>query len=203
LRSQIASLNQEIENTSALINKYHIASSTVAELRRQATELRTLAVAAANQGVNTEASQLALSRAGGYIVEAYNRTIGTAQYNGGGLLDGSDGSLAAIAELENIDFSDAETAESSLAVIDEAIAELDSVQIDLGATQKSELETHRSSLEITAQNHRAAESARRDADYAVEIADMMTEMIKLNAALAMLSHASIGADSVLKLLNDG
>jgi len=70
LRAQIGSLNQEIENTTALINKYHTASSTVGELRRQATELRALAVGAANEGANNEASQLALSRAADYIVEA-------------------------------------------------------------------------------------------------------------------------------------
>jgi len=116
------------------------------------------------------------------------------------MLDGSEGSLAEVARLESIDLSSAEAAEASLAVIDQAIAELDSAQMDLSATQKNELESRRSSLEITAQNLQAAESVRRDADYAVEVANLVTEMIRLNASMALLSHTNIGANSVLKLL---
>ncbi|MCK4462500.1 MAG: hypothetical protein KAW46_11890 [candidate division Zixibacteria bacterium] len=201
LRSQIGSLNQEIENTTHLINKYETGSSTVMEMRSQLTELRNLAVSAANEGFNNDTFQTALNQAAAGVVENFNRTADSAVYNGTNLLDGSEGSLANVSKLENIDLSSAEAAEASLAVIDEAIAELDSVQIDLDATQKNELESRRSSLQITAQNLQAAESLQRDTDYAVEIANMVREMIQLDASIALLSHTNIGANSVLKLLS--
>ncbi len=200
LRSQIGSLNQEIENTTHLINKYETGSLTVMEMRSQLTELRSLAVSAANEGFNNDTFQTALNQAAAGVVDNFNRTADSAVYNGANLLDGSEGSLANVSKLENVDLSSAEAAEASLAVIDEAIAELDSVQIDLGATQKNELESRRSSLQITAQNLQAAESLLRDTDYAVEIANMVREMIQLDASVALLSHTNIGANSVLKLL---
>ncbi len=201
LRSQIGSLNQEIENTTHLINKYETGSSTVMEMRSQLTELRSLAVSAANEGFNNDTFQTALNQAAAGVVDNFNRTADSAVYNGTNLLDGSEGSLANVSKLENVDLSSAEAAEASLAIIDEAIAELDSVQIDLGATQKNELESRRSSLQITAQNLQAAESLQRDTDYAVEVANMVREMIQLDASIALLSHTNIGANSVLKLLS--
>ena len=199
-RAQIASLNQEIENTTHLINKYETGSSTVMEMRSQLTELRSLAVSAANEGFNDDTSQAALDQAAGNIVDNFNRTADSAVYNGSNLLDGSEGSLASVSKLENVDMSSAAAAEASITVIDEAIAELDSVQVNLGATQKNDLESRRSSLEITAQNLQAAESLVRDADYALEIANMVGEMIKVQSSLALMSHTNIGANSVLKLL---
>jgi flagellin len=201
LRAQINSLYQEIENTSALINRFRYAGSTVGELRRQAVELRTLAVGAANSGVNDEASQLALSRAADYIVGVYNRTIDEAVYNGAPMLDGSERALTQVGKLESIDLSSAQAAEVSLTVIDEAIAELDSVQIELAAVQENELASRRSMLTIAAQNLQAAQSVQRDTDYAIEVANMVSQMIRLHASMALLSHTGIGARSVLKLLS--
>jgi flagellin len=200
-RSRIASLNQEIENTTQLINKYETASSTVMEMRSQLTELRTLAVGAANEGVNDASSQAAYVQASAYIVAGYNDTADSAVYNGHKMLDGSEGSLANVSKLENISLSSAENAEAAIVVIDEAIAELDAVQIDLGATQKNDLESRRSSLEVTAQNLQAADSLLRDLDYALEVANMVGEMIKVQTSLALMSHTKIQANSVLKMLS--
>jgi flagellin len=199
-RSQIASLNQEIENTTHLIGKYETGSSTVMEMRSQLTELRTLAVGAANEGFNDEASQAAFAQASGYIVRSFNATADSAVYNGSNMLDGSEGSLACVSKLENVDLSSAEGAQASLAVIDEAIAELDSVQVELGATQKNDLEARRSTLQITAQNLQAAESQLRDVDYALEVATMVGEMIKVQSSLALMSHTKIQANMVLNML---
>lgn len=201
LRSQIGSLNQEIENTTHLINKYETGSSTVMEMRSQLTELRSLAVSAANEGFNNDTFQAALNQAAAGVVVNFNRTADSAAYNGTNLLDGSEGSLANVSKLENVDLSSAEAAEASLAIIDEAIAELDSVQVDLGATQKNELESRRSSLQVTAQNLQAAESAQRDTDYALEVANMIRELMQVHASVALLSHTNVGANSVLKLLS--
>lgn len=200
-RARIASLNQEVENTTQLINKYETASSTVMEMRSQLTELRTLAVGAANEGFNDPASQAAYVQASGYIVASYNDMADSTVYNGNKLFDGSEGSLANVNKLENISLSSAENAEAAIVVIDEAIAELDAVQIDLGATQKNDLESRRSTLQVTAQNLQAADSLLRDLDYALEVANMVGEMIKVQASLALMSHTNIQANLVLKMLS--
>ncbi len=200
LRSRIASLNQEIENTSALINKYETASSTVMEMRSHLTEMRTLAVAASNEGANDESAQAAYQTMADHLVSTYNRTLDLATFNGSPLLDGSEGAVADVSELENLDFSSAEAAAASVATIDQAIAELDSVQGELGAVQANELESRRNSLEITSQNLQAAESMLRDADYAREYSNAVASMIQLRASVAMMAHSYVRADSILSML---
>ena len=201
LRSQIASLNQEIENTSATIGKYETASSFVSEMRSKLTELRTLAIGAANEGGNSESAQAAYAATADYIVSSYNDILETAEYNDMNLLDGSDGGLAEVSELEGVDLSSAESAGDSIAVIDTAINELDAVQVDLGATQKNELEAHRASLQVTVQNLQAAESVLRDTDYAKVYSTLVGEMVKFQASAALFAHSHIGANTVLGLLD--
>lgn len=200
LRSRVASLNQEIENTSALMNKYQTASSTVMEMRSHLTEMRTLAIAASNEGVNDEAAQAAYQTTANHLVSTYNRTLDLATYNGAPLLDGSEGSVAEVAELENLDVSSAEAAAASVEQIDEAIAELDSVQSELGAVQAIELESRRKSLEVTSQNLQAAESMLRDTDYAREYSSAVASIIQLRASVAMLAHSYVQADTILSML---
>lgn len=200
LRSRISSLNQEIENTSALINKYQTASSTVMEMRSHLTEMRTLAVAASNEGVNDEAAQSAYQTTADHLVSTYNRSLDLATYNGSHLLDGSESAVAEVSELENLDLSSAEAAAASIATIDEAISELDSVQGELGAIQANELESRRNSLEITSQNLQAAESMLRDTDYAKEYSSAVASIIQLRASVAMLAHSYVQADSILSML---
>jgi len=200
LRSRVASLNQEIENTTNLIHKYQTASANVGEMRSQLTELRTMAVGAANAGGNSESSQSAWSMVGEHVVSQYNRTAELATYNGVNLLDGSEGSVASVSMLEGVDLSSAEAAEQSIAVIDEAMAELDAIQSEMGAIQKNELEARRSTLEITSQNLQAAESLLRDTDYAKEYANSIASVIQLRAAVAMTAHSYVQASSILSLL---
>ncbi|MBU8932917.1 MAG: flagellin [candidate division Zixibacteria bacterium] len=199
LRSQIAGLNQEIENVSANINRYQYASSSVGQLRSKLTELRTLAIGAANEGGNSDAAQAAYEAAAVATTAGYNHAINTAEYNGKNILDGSEGSLAAVSTLDDIDLSTAEAAEDSIAMIDAAIAEVDQVQVSLGAIQANDLESRRASLEVTKSNLISAESNLRDADYAAEYTNFIAESFKLKASVMLLAHSNIGASSVLKL----
>jgi len=107
-----------------------------------------------------------------------------------------------IRDRANIDLSTTESAQASISVIDEAIAELDQVQTNLGATQKNELESRRSSLEVTAQNLTAAESVIRDADIALEYSNMVSESIRLQASLAMMAHLNVTSTGVLRLFGN-
>lgn len=199
LRSQIASLNQEIENVGANINRYQYASSSVSQVRSSLTELRSLAVGAANEGGNSSSTQAAYEAAAVATTASYNHMIDSTEYNGTKVLDGSEGSLAAISKLEGIDLSSAQSAEESIAVIDEAIAEVDQVQVDLGATQKNQLESQRASLEVQKSNLISAESNLRDADYAIEYTSFIGNLFKMNAGIALLAHSNINSTSVLSL----
>lgn len=199
LRSQIASLNQEIENISANIGRYQYTSSSVGQLRSKLTELRTLAVGAANEGGNSDAAQAAYEAAAVSIRAGYNHLIDSAEYNGSNLLDGSQGSLADVSKLDNIDLRSAEAAVDSMAVIDAAIAEVDQVQVELGATQKNSLESERASLEVTKSNLISAESNLRDADYALEYTNFIAQSFKLKASMFLLAHSYISANTVLTL----
>lgn len=199
MRSQIVSLNQKIENTSLTIRKYETADSAVSQLRSVLTDVRTMAIAAANSGFNDEAVQSAYNQAAGDAVSTYNRMIDSETFNNVNLLDGSEGSLANISKLSGVDLSSPEKAVQSLEVIDQAMAELDSNQVSIGATQKNELEARRSNLEITVENLRAAESSIRDTDIPFEIASMLRSQIQIKAGISMLAHASFGQLSVLKL----
>jgi flagellin len=201
LQSQIATLNQEIENLSANIGKYQTVSASVMELRDGLTELRSLAVGAANGAYNDEDVQAAYATAAESIVHSYNRTIANAHYNGVPTLDGSEASLASVLELQGIDLSSPEAAAASLEKIDASASELDQIMIDLGATQKHDLESRRQSLEITRQNLQAAESAVTDADYAMEMSRFTAGLIRTQASLALLGHSFMTSKSALSLLS--
>ncbi len=201
LRSRIASLNQEIKNIDAQIYKNQYASSTVGQLRSDLTELRTLAIGAANEGGNNDAAQDAYQNSADLIISNYNYKIDMADYNGSAILDGSSGSVANIDYLENMDLSSAESASAAINQIDQAISEVDSVQVDLGAKQANQLEPEKSNLEITKSNLIAAESNLRDLDYASEFTNMITEMFKIKANIAILSHSYLTSKSVIELLN--
>ena len=201
LRSQIASLNQEIDNISSNISKYQTVSSSVGGLREQLVELRTLAIGAANEGGNSPAAQEAFDSAAQQIVTSFNNTVDNAEYNGSQTLDGSEGSQANVSELMDIDLSTTAAAEASIEHIDTAVAELDAIQIDLGSTQANGFESQLRSLEVTRENLTAAESQIRDADFAGELTSFVSSQIRTQVSLAMLAHAMMSGSSVVSLLN--
>jgi flagellin len=200
LRSRIASLNQEIRNVSGTINKYETASSTVTDLRSRLTELRSLAVGAANEGGNSEAAQLAFVDQAENLVSSFNSVAANAEYNGWKMLDGSQNALAGVTPLADIDLSTPEAAAASIEKIDAAAKELGGIQVDLGATQKNELESRLASLRVTRENLAAAESQVRDTDYGLEYANFISSMIRTRASLAILAHTSRMGMGIVDLL---
>lgn len=201
LRTRIASLSQEIENTSLLIGKYDTASSTISSLRSSLNDLRSLAVAAANEGGNSESAQQAYDTTAGYLTSYHNDVLANAEYNGMQLLDGSENALASISQLVGIDMSSSQAAEAAIETIDEAITELDSAQSEIGAAQKNDLQSSLTTLETTRQNLIAAESNLRDTDFALEFSNFLSEALKSNVGLSLMSHLALSSKSVIKLLN--
>ena len=200
LRSQIGTLNRELDNVESSINKYMSVSSTVSSLRTDLNELRDLALGASNSA-NEPATQTAFATAAGSLVSTYNRTIENDEYNNARTLDGSENSLANAPNLIGIDLSTPEAAVASITLIDDASAKLDQVQMSLGARQKNELQSERASLQVQRENLVAAESQLRDADMAQEYTRFVGSLLQTQAAMAMLSHNSISALTVAKLFS--
>ena len=201
LRSQIASLNQKIENLNLNINRHKAASGTVSELRSLLTEVRTLAIGAVNSGGNSDEAQAAFAIAGDALVDSFNIIKQNANFNGQATLDGSDGSLADIADLTNVDLSTPEGAAAAVETIDAAAAELDQATVDIGATQKNELESQRVSFQVTQQNLVSAESQIRDVDLVREYSKLVSASIGLQVSLALLAHSNLSSKSVIRLLD--
>jgi len=201
MRSRISSLNQKIENTSNLVNKYETASSTALELRSMLTEMRSLAVGAGNSAVNDPDIQQAYQNSFNSLANSYNSIIDNASYGSGKLFDGSEGSVDTITKIENTDVSSAQSAEEAIAYLDDMAARLDGTISELGATQKNELEANLRNMRVESQNLTAAESQIRDTDYGIEFSIAMKNKLLLNSAMALLAQGNIISTTVLSLID--
>ncbi len=201
MRTRIASLNQEIENVSYQINKYQTADSALLQERSKLTELRTLAVAAANEGGIDESARAAYQAEADNIVGSFNMIRESSEFGTQKLLDGSEGSVADVNELISVDLSDTESAEAAMKQIDDEISQLDAQIADVGATQKNSLESRRTNLRIESQNLVAAESQIRDLDYAKEYTNFVKNEMLLKSTLSLLAHSTITSGSVLSLIS--
>jgi flagellin len=201
MRARIATLNQEIENTTQAIRKYNTADATASQLSSILHGIRSMAISAADETTD-DAGREAYAIAARRAADNYNRIIQTAAFNGAQLLDGSPSALANVSPLTNIDLSDPQSAAQAVSQVDRAMAELNQARIDIGSTQKYDLESRRSNLEVTAQNLTAAESQIRDTDYAQTVVEMIRDEIQFKAGLALLAHANVTQRAVLSLLGD-
>lgn len=199
LRSRIASLNQEIENTTLMIRKYETAESVINELRSTSRNLRVMVEAAADVTTGDGAREI-LQTAANASAERYNYIIKTASYEGGTFFDGSKGSLAFLSPLEEIDLSSPEAAGHSLQKLDQAETQLYAAQIDIGAVEKSDLQARRATLEVTAANLTASEASIRSTDVAEEMAVMVREQILMEAGLALMVHANVDRPAIISAL---
>jgi len=202
MRARIASLNQEISNLSNQINKYETASSSTLQLRSYLTEMRSLAVAAANSGGNDAAMQEAYADEANRLVDTYNDTIDSASFGTQQLLDGSTGSVATVPYMGNIDLSTSEAAAAAIDTIDAEIERIDSTIIDIGSTQKNYLESRRRSLQVEAENITAAESMIRDTDYAREFSNFLKYQISLQASMSLLAYRNLSDLTIATLFDD-
>lgn len=201
MRAQIGSLQQQINNTDLSINKYQTADHAVGQLQNSLVQLRSLAVAAANEGFNDAAVSAAYQTAAENLIHSFNAGVENAQFGSQQLLNGGEGSVADVEQLSDIDLSSPEAARASIERIDTAIENLGTVQGNLGAKVSRDLESTRDSLAVTLQNLTAAESTIRDTDYAAEGAKLVRNLLLQNSGVAALAHAGQSAANVLGLLN--
>lgn len=201
MRSQIASLNQGIENVTNQMNKYATADSAILQARSQLTEMRSLAVAASNEGFVDETMLAAYQSEADNLVGSYNRIRNDSSFGKQQLLDGSEGSVADLPEMQNLDLSSADTAEASLAKVDQQIEQIDRSLVDVGTYQKHDLESSLRSLQIEKQNLTAAESTVRDLDYAMEYSNFLKNSMLFNSGMSLMAHTGSTSQSILQLIS--
>jgi len=201
LRAQIAGVEREINNIDNTYNKLSVADSSLGSMQNNLQEMRSMAVAAANEGGNSSEAQQAYQNSMDNAVQSYNMILESASYGTQKLLDGSEGSAANMTAADNYDVSSAEKAQETINLIDEKLNELNDARGDIGATQANELDARRNSLETELVNLTASESSVRDVDMAKEYANLVNQQIKLDASMAMLAHENQTAKRVIDLLN--
>ena len=105
--------------------------------------------------------------------------------------DGEDGALVSV--------SDTDTANRTLATIDEALKTVNRQRADLGAVQ-NRMEMAAKGINIAAENMTSSESIIRDADMAKEMVDFTKNSILQQASTAMLAQSNSQSQNVLSLL---
>ena len=102
--------------------------------------------------------------------------------------------------LADIDVTTESGAQDTLAFVDQAIQEVASARGQIGAFQKNTLESNLTNLRISTENITAAESAIRDVDMALELANFTRNQIMTQSATAQLAQANAIPQNVLRLL---
>ena len=222
MRSKADGMSQAIRNNNDTINLVKTAEGALNEVHSLLGQMRTLAVHAANEGVNSvddlAADQAALAAAG----DSIDRIAASTRFNGKVLLDGSysaqvlqigeestDTTTVTIADLSavglavdsgTLDVTTAGGGTTAIDAIDLAIKTVSTERAKLGATQKYTLETTINSLSVSEENIRSSESAIRDADMSKEMVDFTRNNIMMQAGTSMLAQANQSSQSVLTLL---
>jgi flagellin len=101
--------------------------------------------------------------------------------------------------VSNIDISTADGAQQALAVVDNALAAIDSQRADLGAVQ-NRFDNTINNLQNISENASAARSRIKDTDYAAETANLSKQQVLQQAGTAILAQAKQLPQAVLSLL---
>jgi flagellin len=124
-----------------------------------------------------------------------NPLLDRVTYNG----ERADASLEAL-KMGGEGVATKQTAQLSLAAIDDALIAVNSIRADLGAMQ-NRLQSTVNNQQISDENLSSANSRIRDADMAEEASEMTKQNILLQSGIAVLGHANNTNAATLKLLS--
>jgi flagellin len=201
MRAQIGSIAQEITNLDNLISKNKTADSFLMQLEDRLLEMREMAVAATSSGNLDENIVEMYGNEMSNSASAFNSVVEAATFGTKKLLDGSEGTVAAVEEIEQLDLSTVEAAEEAIAAVDKKLAEIHEAHGALGATIAQEYESMRSSLEVSHSNLVESESSIRDADMAMEQTYFVSQMLRIQADTALLAQGNLVSRSVFGLID--
>jgi len=220
MRAQINGLRMGQRNAQDGISLIQTAEGALNEVHSILQRMRELAQQAGSstledtdlEAIRTEMTQL---------VSEINRIAQSTKFNGTKLLDGNftgktilvgpdtvaDNFQISIEAMDAASLGvqvpvgtiDSTAVASLIASLDEAINKVSTNRANLGAYQ-NRLEHTINNLMTAAENLSAAESRIRDVDMALEMANFTRHQILQQAGTAMLAHANVQTQSVLKLL---
>jgi flagellin len=145
----------------------------------------------------TAASDLAA--AGGTVVGYVQVNSPTAYAVTGDATELFSAGKAELADVGKLDISTAAGAQQALAVVDNALAAIDSQRSDLGAVQ-NRFDNTINNLQNISENASAARSRIKDTDYAAETANLSKQQVLQQAGTAILAQAKQLPQAVLSLL---
>lgn len=224
MRSQIRGLNQASRNISNGVSFIQTAEGYLQETTDILQRIRELAVQSAN-GIYSDEDRSMITVEISQLVSEIDRIASTAQFNGMNLLSGrfaengvafqiganvdqnvtvkinamDASSLGLKNEQYNISIEDQDAANSTLAVVDEALRKVNQERANLGAYQ-NRFETAQKGINIASENLTSSESKIRDTDIAQEIVNYTKNSILTESATAMLAQANSQAQNVLSLM---
>lgn len=226
LRSQIRGLNQASKNISNGVSFIQTTEGHLQETTDILQRIRELAVQGAN-GIYSDEDRVMLQVEVSQLVSEVDRIASTAQFNGMNLLTGRfaenginfqiganvdqnvnvkignmDASTLGLKGTQDggmVSVNDQESANMTIATIDNALKNVNKQRADLGAYQ-NRFEMAQKGIDIAAENLTATNSKIRDTDMAKEIVEYTKNNILHNTSIAMLGQANNNASSVLDLL---
>ena len=222
MRSQIAGLNQAVNNANDAVGLIQTAEGAMTETHSMLQRMKTLTTQAAN-GTYTDTARKNIKAEIDALNEEITRIATTTTFNGetplkpankganltffiGASADKTNQMTvvqqemtAAALTLTNIAVNTTADAFTAMASVDSAIEAVSSYRATLGAAQ-NRLEHTVNNLKVTSENITSAESRIRDTDMADEITAYTKNNILLQAAQSMLSQSNAMPQGVLSML---
>jgi flagellin len=227
LRSQVRGLNRASANALDGISLIQTAEGYLQETQDIVQRLRELAVQSSN-GIYLQEDREQIQVEVSQLVDEINRIASHAQFNNKNLINGNfaleggsealyfhiganmdqreqvfinDMSATALfADTQGaVSLSDADSANSSIGSIDNALKLISKQRADLGGFQ-NRLEHAIRGIDIGAENLQAAESRIRDTNMAAQMVSFTKNQILSQAGTAMLAQANQRTSSVLSLI---
>lgn len=223
LIAQVRGLRQARRNAQDGISLIQVSEGGLTEISNMLIRLRELAVQSASDTIG-ETERRFTDREFQSLKDEIDRIANATEFNGTPLLNGRAGILefqvgtknnpvldriiyngenanATMASLKLGGESVATKlgAQTSLAVIDDSLIQVNSIRADLGAMQ-NRLQSTINNLMVSDENLSAANSRIRDVDIAQESSELTKQSIMLQAGTAVLAQANFASKIALKLL---
>lgn len=219
LRGQLSGMKAAMRNNQEAANLVGIAEGALQEVSNLLTQMRALAVHAANDGVVTGAQRAADNQeyinarasidrigqvtrfAGSNVFTGTARTFQVNENNAASdRVTLTVNAISGAALGVTADISNLTNARNAMTALDTAITTVNTLRGNLGAFQKNTLQTNINSLTVAVENVTATESYIRDANMAEETSAFTKNQILVQAGVAVLAQANVMSQSVLQLL---
>lgn len=223
MRSQIAGLNQAVNNANDAVGLIQTAEGAMTETHSMLQRMKTLTTQAAN-GTYTSTARSNIDAEIKALNKEITRIATTTKFNGETPLkpDAQRGTnltfyigatydqenvmtvtqqdmTAAALTVDKIEVNNTTNAFKGISIVDRAIEAVSTYRAQLGAAQ-NRLEHTVNNLKVTSENITSAESRIRDTDMADEITAYTKNNILLQAAQSMLSQSNAMPQGVLSML---